>query len=390
MIFKSASQLSPNVEVSIDNVPVNYMTLQQITVEEKENMHNLAILEFAGMNTELIHEYLNVPITFSIELTGKDIFSFYGYITFVEPISVTHDGVINKSPFQNTRVYCFGSSYQMKSTYSRIWENITISEIATQIAEKYKFSVSVPNNSYRFPRLVQTSQSDWKFLTKASELLGYSVLMDGTHIRIWDPYEALYQNVSYSMLLTIRGSRGSVQPQPGQILKFEGRIGAITTDGSRSSDTIHMLDKSGQLLSVSNAENFESSGLATGFESQFNNVLSINADSFDTANRLVTGTLRKKFPMRASLEVVSDPSIKPGGVVSINEYNTEFDGFWYVTSVRHELLQSHMRTYLELARDGLGKVATAKKVASTYVIPPEPALIGTTWVSSRNYTHVYN
>jgi hypothetical protein len=390
MIFKSASQLSPNVEVFIDNVPVNYMTLQKITVEEKENMHNLAILDFAGMNTELIHEYLDVPIKFSIELTGKDIFNFYGYITFVEPVSTTHDGVVNNSPFQTTRVYCFGSSYNMKSTYSRIWETLTISEIAKQIANKYKFSVSVPNNSYKFPRLVQSGQSDWKFLTKASELLGYSVLMDGTHIRIWDPYSALYQNVSYSMLLTMRGSRGDASPQPGQILKFEGRIGAVTTDGARSVDTIHMLDKSGQLLSVTNSDNFEASGLATGLKSQFDNVLTVNADSFDMATRLVTGALRKKFPMRASLEVVSDPSIKPGGIVSVNEYNTEFDGFWYVMSVRHELTQSYMRTYLEIARDGLGTTALAKQVTATYIEPPEPALIGNTWVSSKDYTHVYN
>jgi hypothetical protein len=94
--------------------------------------------------------------------------------------------------------------------------------------------------------------------------------------------------------------------------------------------------------------------------------------------------------MRASLEVVSDPSIKPGGIVSINEYNTEFDGFWYVMSVRHEITQSYMRTYLEVARDGLGTTALAKQVTATYVEPPEPALIGNAWVSSKDYTHVYN
>jgi hypothetical protein len=389
MIFKSSSQLSPNVEVSIDNVPVNYMTLQRITVEEKENMHNLAMLDFIGMNTELIHEYLGAPITFSIELPGKDIFTFHGYITFAEPVSVAHDGVVNNSPFQTTRLYCFGPSYEMKSKQSRVWENNTISEIATQIADKYKFSVSVPNDTYRFPRLVQSGQSDWQFLVTAAERLGYSVLMDGTHIRIWDPYSALYQNVSYTMLLTIRGGRGDVSPQPGQILSFEGRIGAVTPDGSRSTDTIHMLDKSGQLLSVTNSTDFESSGLATGLAPKFNNVLTANADSFDTANRLVTGALRRKFPMTASLEVVSDPSIKPGGIVNINEYNTEFDGFWYVKSVRHEITQSYMQTYLEIARDGLGKTATAKKVTAPYVAPPEPALISNLWVSSQNYALVY-
>ena len=177
MIFKSASQLSPTVEVAIDNVPVNYMTLQQIVVEERPGMHNMAVLTFAGLDPQLIHHYLDVPITFSIELKDRSPFTFYGYISYLEPEAIASQGVVNGSPFQTTKVYCFGSSYRMKSTTSRIWENATISEIATNIAEKYNYSVSVPNNPYRFPRLTQSGQSDWQFLVKACERLGYDVLM---------------------------------------------------------------------------------------------------------------------------------------------------------------------------------------------------------------------
>lgn len=389
MIFKSASQLSPTVEISIDNVPVNYMTLQQIVVEERPSMHNMAVLTFAGLDPQLIHQYLDVPITFSIELRDRDQYVFHGYISYLEPEAVAHDGVINGSPFQSTKVYCFGTSYKMKSTVSRIWENVTIADIATTLADKYKFSVSVPSNPYRFPRLSQSGKSDWQFLADACERLGYEILAEGTHIHIWDAFDALSRAISYSVLLTIRGSRGDASPQPGQILSFEGRIGAVTPDGARTPDTIHMLDKSGQLVSVSNKESFDSSGLATGLKSQFTNVLTVNADSFDTANRLVTGALRKKFSTTAKVEVVSDPSIRPGGVVNISEYNTEFDGFWYVQSVKHEMTQSVMRTFLELGRDSLGTTATTIKTAQTYSKPPVPALIGESWVSAQNYVNVY-
>lgn len=389
MIFKSASQLSPTVEVAIDNIPVNYLTLQQITVEEKENMHNVAILDFVGMDTQLIHQYIDVPIKFSIELRDRSTFYFYGYIVYLEPTSKTKDGLVNGSPFQITSMYCLGTSYIMKSLTSRSWENKTLAEIVTEICSKYSFSFSVPNNPYKFTRLVQAEQSDWEFITKISKSLGYSVLMDGTHVHIWDSFSSMYRNISYSMLLSIRGSKGSMGPQPGQILKFEARIGAVTTDGARTPDTLNLLDRNNKILSVETNTDFESSGLATAVKSRFLNVMNVNADSYDMGKSLVTGALRKKFPMTAHVEVTADPSIHPGGIVRINEYNTEFDGFWYVQAVRHELTQSYMVTHLDLARDSLGTTNTSKKVSAVYSAPPEPALINNEWMASKDYIHIY-
>lgn len=390
MIFKSSSPLSPSVDISIDNVPVNYMTLQRITVEEKENMHNMTVLDFVGMNPELMHQYLNTPIQVKIELRDRPAYTFYGYIVYLEPTSVTKDGVVNKSPFQITRAYCFGTSYKMKSKVSRTWENISLPEIATELADKYMFSVSVPDNPYRFARIAQKSESDWQFLVKVSNLLGYSVLMEDTHLRVWNPFKTVYHNVSYSMLMNIRGSRGDVSPQPGQILKFEGRIGAVTTDGARTPDTIKFLDKDGQTLSVNNGEDFESTGFGTVLQSEFENVLNINADNYAMANALATGELRKKFPMTAHVEIVADPSIRPGGLVYINEYNTEFDGFWYVNAVNHELTQSHMLTRLDISRDSMGTTTTDVPTASAYVSPPAPSYFNGKWRSSSEHVHIYS
>lgn len=389
MIFKSSSPTSPAVNISIDGTPVNYLQLQKITVELNENMHDLAVLEFVGVSADTIDLYIDSAIQISVELPDRDPSYFYGYIIFVEPVSTTASGTIDGSPFQTMRAFCLGASYRMKGLRSRVWENMTLSEIATTIADKYSFSVSVPNDSYKFPRLVQSAQSDWSFLVTAAVRLGYNLSVNGTHIHIWDAYKALEHKTSYSTLHTIRGLKGSVRPLPGQILMFSGRIGNVTTDGSRSVDTVHTLTKDGQVLSVSNELSTEFSGLGSPVTRVFTNDLNINSDSYEMSDRLVTGAMRRKFPMTAEVTVVADPSIVPGGVVGIKEYNAKFDGYWYVRGVTHELTHSDMVTHVKIAKDSLDGNGTVPLHVAPYKAPPMPAYIHGSWISEKDMVNVY-
>lgn len=389
MIFKGSSDLSPTVNVAIDGVPVDYMSIKRLTLELSENLHNLLILEFAGLNPQLIDQYIDRPVVANISMRDRPTSSFYGYIAYLEPLSVTSAGTVNNSPFQMTRVYCLGTSYVMKSKKTRIWENKNIYEIATEFAETYKFSVSVPRDEYRIKRLVQNSRSDWSFLSYVADLWGYKVIMDGTHIHVWDPYRALNHRVSYSALHTVRGLNGNPSPQPGQIIKFDGKIGAVSPDGSRSYDTLHLLDTQGNVLSVLNEDLAEQSGLGTPINSLFSNVVGINADSYEMGVKIVEANLRKKFPMTAAVDVVGDPGIVPGGIVNIKEYNTQFDGFWYVNSVRHEIAQSSMVSFIRISKDSLDGVTPSPNATSPYVSPPESALMSGKWVASKELVNIY-
>jgi hypothetical protein len=389
MIFKSTSQLSPTVDISIDGTPVDYMQLQKITLELNENMHDLAVLEFTGIDPTTIDLYLDAPIKFSVDLPDRDSAQFYGYIIFVEPVAVASEGTVDGSPFQVMRAFCLGASYRMKGLRSRVWENVTLSEIATTLANKYQFSVSCPDDSYRFPRLVQSAQSDWAFLVNAALRLGYAVSVRGTHLHIWDAYKSLERKISYSTLYTIRGTKGNAMPIPGQIVKFSGRIGNVTTEGSRSVDTIHTLTKTGDVISVSNELTTEFSGMGSPVNRVFYNDLNAFSDSYEMSDRLVTGAMRRKFPMTADLTVVADPSISPGGIVGIREYNAKFDGYWYVRSVTHEILHSNMVTHLKIAKDSLDGINATPLHVSEYVDPPKPALIQGSWVSEKDMVSIY-
>lgn len=389
MIFTNTSQLSPTFKMTVDGVPIDYLQLQRVNLELNENMHDVAVLEFTGLDPETIHLFIESAITFSIELPDRTPSYFHGYIIYIEPTSVSSDGTVDGSPFQVTRVYCFGASYRMKGLNSRVWENMTLANIATSLAEKHLFSVSVPVDNYTFPRLVQSGQSDWSFLVDSAVRLGYNVSLHGTHIHIWDSYKALTRKISYSPLYTLRGLKGNASPYPGQILSFEGRIGNVTTDGARSVDTIHTLTKEGEVLSVSNQLSAEFSGMGAPVLRKFSNTLNVNSDSFEMSEKLVTGAMRRKFPMTASVTVSADPSISPGGVVRVNEFNAKFDGYWYVRGVRHELFQTNMLTHLSLAKDSLNEVITTPLHVSEFVSPPNPAFVDGSWVSERGFVNVY-
>lgn len=390
MIFKTASPVSPDVEITIDSVPTNYLSLQRIVIEEKENNHSLMVLDFTGIAPEVITEYIDTPVSASVAFPNLGGTTFYGYVVFLEPVSVTKDGLVNSSPFQVTRLFCMNASYVMKSKRSRTWENISLPELASQISDTYRLSLSVPNDSYRFSRLTQSSQSDWEFLVKTANRLGYSVICNGTHIDIWNPFQSLSRKSSFGVLKTLRGLNGNTTPDIGQVLRFEGRIGAVSTSGSRNLDTLYLLDSSGNLITVGNASIDEKSGFGTPVNTLFKDVMATNADNYEMGSKYVHGLLRKKFPMTATVDITGNPTLHPGGIVQLEKYDAKFDGFWYITGVRHELMRSELMTTLELAKDSLDGETVPYQHSESYEEPPSPVLLNSLWVSRTDWQKVYS
>jgi hypothetical protein len=389
MIFKTASPISPDVNIAIDNVSVDYMALQRISIEQRENQHDLLILDFSGFNPELFSSYLEKPITISMSYPNLGNCEFYGYITFIEPISVTNQGLVDGSPFQMIRVYCVSASYVMKSKVSKSWENVSLYDIALELSNKYDFSLSAPKDVYRFTRVVQTAESDWELLVRLSKQLGYAVTIHGTHIHIWDSYKVLKRGISYTPLTTIKGLNGDVSPNLGQIIMFEAQYGAMTPEATRAPDTIHLLDRDGKISSISNSLTDETSGLGIPIQSIFSNVLNDNADTYEMGKRIVSASLRKGFSVTAKVMITGLPTIKPGGVVKINKYDSDFDGYWYVQEVQHQVTKSELVSYLKIATDSTPSTTLSPNSVQTYRQPPQPTLLKSKWVKGAPYLDIY-
>lgn len=385
MITSGSSSLELKFEVSIHDAVVDYTSIQKVTVDLKENSHNLVVLDVAGIPASQITAYTDLPVSIRITVGTMWSYTFVGYIAYLETVSNNKDGLVNNSPFQTTRMHCLGTTYAMKSRRAVAYNNITLSSLARQLAEKYSMSVSVPANPYVFPRLTQVGKSDWEMLVSAADYLGYRVVSVANHLDIYDPFAALSRN-SFKPIYAMYGNQGNLKAKPGQVLKFTSTVGAATPDATRSVDTIHALVDS-NIVSLSKDD---WTGYGKKVTSLFSDEVAENAFSVSQADAVLTGRSRKKLPITAYAEVVGDPSLVPGMVVDLQRYESGLDGLWIITEARHEMFRGSAMTTLCLARDTTDNDTPIQN----HVVPPAPTpspsiIKNRRWVSTNEFVHTY-
>jgi hypothetical protein len=386
MITSSDSQLELKFEVIIHDGLLDFTSIQRVNIELSENMHDLATLDIAGIPPEYLTTYIDLPVAIKLTVARTHSCIFKGYITYLEPESINKNGLVNKSPFQTTRMYCIGTSYVMRNRRTDVWNNVTLSQIVRTLADRYNLTASVPNDPYVFPRLVQSGESDWSLLRKACEYLGYRVSMRTTHIDIWDPFTTL-SRYGTAPLYAMAGNRGILNAEPGQVISFNASVGAVTPESAKVPDTIHAL--------VDNEVVTISKDISTGYgnpvQSIFEDEVPANAMSIPMANAVLQGRSRFKFPYTAHLTVVGNPSIQPGMLIQLGTYNSSVDGLWIVKSARHEAFRGSSMTYLTVEKDSefSSIIDPLEKVFPSIPIP-ESVIKDFRWISTRELVNVYS
>lgn len=385
MITTGASPLDIRFEVVVNGMYLDYASVKRVNIELQENMHNLAVLEVGGIPPHNLTDFIDLPISIKVSIGQIRMYGFVGYITYLEPESINKNGLIDKSPFQLTRIHCLGASYPMRSRKTKVWNNRTLSQIATEIAKDYSLTVSVPNDPYVFPRLVQSGKSDWELLTSAANYLGYQVLVRGVHIDIWDPF-AVFSRSGSVPLYAMSGNKGRLNASPGQVIKFHGVIGAVTPLSARTNETVHSL-VGNQIVTTSLST---STGYGETVESIFQDEVGANAQSVEMATALLQGRSRNKLPYIAHVDVVGDPVIQPGMAVSIDRYDSGLDGLWIVQAVRHEVSRGMAMSYLTLAKDS-NDIDSINSTVKAALMPEltEPVLKNNRWMTGTEMIHVY-
>ena len=389
MIFKSNLPGSPDVAVVISSASVDYTSIQDIEVHFNSNAHDMAIINFVGLPPSAITDYTGKPVYVSIAYGTEQVNSFYGYVAYIEPEMVTRRGLINQSPVQVAKVVCFGSSYDMKATHSKIWTSVTIPQLVEQLAEQYRYSYSIPNDNFVFPRIVQHQESDWDVLNQACTSLGYSLVINGTHIHIYDPLKALTRQMPYAELSTIRATGGNLSHRPGNIMEFRGTFGDITPEGSSNSYQFQTLDNDGNLVVVRESE-LDSISFGEVVPPRFTDVVTTNATSLEVLSKYANSKKRIIFPYHATTIVSGIPEIGPGSMVKVVGYNSQFDGYWLVSGATHKVSRSNFISELSLVTDAKNTAEPTLIDQDTYQEPPNSILVNDRWVTEREFINVYN
>lgn len=390
MITTNLSPLGITWSMRINETPFASKNVQRINVSFSQNQHDVAIVELVGVPSSYISEYVEKPVHINISIKGGKTTNFYGYVSHAETRSVTHEGTVNNSPFQIIRVVCFGSSHILRSTNTLSWDNVNLETLVLEIAKQYRLGYSIPKDTYVFKRLVQTEESLWRLLVKACEQLGYNVTMTNSHIHVWDIDKSLARQTTYTILRGIRVKRGDYNPYPGDIVSIESTVGTPNVAQQAGDKVVSYVDEHGKLVSVDALQLTQDVSLGTPIASRFNNKLVVNVDSFEKATRYIQSKVKASFSQSADAVVYGDPSIVPGGIVRVDGYGGDFDGFWYVQSASHELVTDNLLTTLKLIKKGSYDILPKFPTVQRYMKPPTPVLIKNKWVMQTEYANVYN
>lgn len=378
MIYQSSSPLSPAITVIIDGVPVNYTSVVGAELVLEEDKHDLLVLKLLGVPPQLLHEYLMAPVVFTIDSGPSRSQTFVGYVSNVEPVSQSSNGYMNGSPFQQVDIYCVGASFSMKVTNSKSWNPPTLNNVVSSMSKKYGFSADFPKSKYVPINMAQTAESDWSFLVKVVNKYSFKMTIHGTHIHVWDIYNSTGRASSYHELFTPNSQIGA---HPCTILKFDGFFGSLSPTGYSSSTTVSYLDRQGSSFAVNTRTLRERSGLGRTIKPGVENFVSSSTQSFEEAQKELLRIRKNNMPFTAKVQIAAGAGIIPGGVVNVLNYGSEFDGLWYVKSVKHNVHQNHYTSDLELTKDALYTVNHDIKPVTKFVTPPEPIILGKKWVA---------
>jgi len=347
VIVKKPYGVSSDIEVTIDGSEVSYTSINSVELHLEENMHDMLVLVVTGIPPKAITDYYGKAVSFRMISGRTTSHEFLGYVEDVRPYSFTGFGLINNSPFQETRIVCMGASYNMRGSTSRVWRNFRISDIARDMCDKYKFSLDVPKDDLYIDNVAQTNESDWQFLTRYCTHFGYSVTVHSTHMHVFDPYNALSRQNSVHVLETLKSAKGDPTPRPGQILKFEGSFSRRHADGHYKETIVSVLKEDNSLGELSSS----TVDLRTNGMARYPNRVSSYSDNFAEARRRISAVSKEKYDYYADVQVLGIANCVPGGIVEVGDYSSDFDGFWYVQKVSHTLDSDKFITDLQIAKN---------------------------------------
>jgi len=388
MIFKSTHPGSPDVSVVLSGVSVDYTTIQSVTVDMHENMHDMATITFSGLIPVGITDYIGVPVYISIAAGVRQNVEFFGYVSFIEPLMETRKGLVNNSPVQSAVATCMGASYDMTLPKYRTWEKTTLPQLVEKIATSYGYSYAVPNDSFVWQRLLQNGISDWDILLKACQAVGYSLTTSATHIHIYDPYKTIFRQLPYVELVTVKGAYGDIQYAPGRIMEFKGLFGNTTLDGIVYNYDFVGLDSTGSVVKAStNNESYSKYGELV--ERVNTAEATANVTSQEMLNKFAGASTKTNYPYNATVVTTGIPDPVPGSVVKIDKYASNFDGFWLVRGVKHIISRSNYVTELTISTDSTTGKEYETVTVSAFKTPPVPQLSNNQWEASVDFGDVY-
>ena len=280
---------------------------------------------------------------------------FIGYINHATGLSDT-------KKYTATEVLAVGASFWMKSPRHMVWRGVTIPDIARRLAREHRLRALIDPHPHRWPQLIQAGESDWSFLAKQADRIGYALYCNGTELRLLDRDRVL----SPALL-----GKPPIKIGPTSVHTHRGAEAPV--HGRRRSHAVSGMDwKTVAPYKVKTAEP----------AALFDAPIAVAADDFSQGHSALKSADRKaNFDDALDIEVLGDARIHQGSVVELNAEKTPgFPGIWFVNEVEHRLASNFYR--MTVRGDLIRGSAPPRSLPDNRNPSPGSRLVGDRWVSA--------
>jgi len=271
----------------------------------------------------------NAPVRIIWGQSSSNTNTWYGYVNH-HVIDANSDSGSNT--MQVTYV-CTGTSKPMNTDRTRTWGEVTGTYVAKTLARQYGFRAVLSSTSWVLPYEVQANESDFHFLNRIADKVGYRFWVSGGTLYFIDPAVILqgtgnqaipkfYMDKSFMYMDTMRNFSMSLGDNiPG---------GAITT---RNIYGINEATGSPFNVKASNAPSSSISQITNEWP-----VTTVN----EARNIVDAWQGRSQFWLAATAEFYGTAYVYPGKLVYLegDQLNNEATGYWIVSSSDHVMSTS--------------------------------------------------
>jgi Rhs element Vgr protein len=264
---------------------------------------------------------------------GKEIEIKFGYrsdnVSLFKGIVVSHSNKIS-SKSAELIIECKDKAVKLTvGKRSKHYENVTDSDIAEEIIDKYGLEKDIESTSIQHKELIQYNISDWDFMLSRMDLIGRICLVEDGKIIIKKP-----ELTANSILDVLYGAT---------ILDYHAEIDSRTQFNEVKSkawdySNQQITEDTGDIPDMTDVGNLSSADLADVMALDSNLLLHsgklTNEEVKEWANaKMLRSRLAK---VKGHVKFQGFPDVKPGSIISLNGVGDRFNGPVFVSSVKHD------------------------------------------------------
>jgi phage protein D len=344
-------------KVVYPDLPAITLPPRSITLIQEMGKHDILEIYYARFSSALetaIKSGVPVEITWKNDkVSGK----FLGYA-----ISVSHP--TTQKLERGVTIRCVGSSYPLKERASKIWINKTASEIAIEIANKFKLSPKVTPSPVRFTQQSLSGHSYWEKLNELANRIGYGVQVIGGELHFHPIDKMINQFMTTIPIMMFKDPMKSPSSQYSAptLDYFEPEIGDYneSLNYSRTENTVGGVDPvTGKPHLSKTSSNKVGKNIRKATKAPL--FSSIETHTVVASNAMARSLSEARAQMgRLAIPAMGigqgDPRIAPWATIEVRGTGNVSDGFWIVKKVEHFIhVDGRYQAEFTVLSDGVGQ-----------------------------------